>query len=44
MGRRRVEMKRRSLRMALEKVKRRGLHYLSPVRLVVFVNRIFYFL
>jgi len=32
---RRMEMKRRGLRMALEKVRRRGLRCLPPVRLVV---------
>jgi len=30
-----VEIKRRGPRIALEKVERRGLHHLSPVRLVV---------
>ena len=30
-----MEMKRRGLRMALEKVRRRGLHRLSPVSIVV---------
>jgi len=38
-GRRRAEMKRRGLRIALEKVKKRELYHLSPVRLVV----LFYF-
>jgi len=31
-------MMRRGLRMALEKVRRRGLHYLPLVRLVVFFS------
>jgi len=31
-GRRRIEMKRRGLRMALEKVRRKGLHHQPPVR------------
>jgi len=41
-------MKKGGLRMALEKVRRRRLHCLSPVRISDFVfsllNRIFYFL
>ena len=36
-----MEMKRRGPRIAPEKVRRRGLHYLPPVRLVVLF---FYFL
>jgi len=40
MGRQRAKMKRRGPRVALEKVKRRRLHYLPPIRIVVFVNRI----
>jgi len=35
MRRRRMEMMRESLRIALGKVKRRGFHYLPPVRIVV---------
>jgi len=35
MGKRRVEIKRRGLRMAPEKVKRRRLCCLPPVRIVV---------
>ena len=35
MGRRRVEMKRRGLKMAPKKVRRRGLHRLSSVRIVM---------
>ena len=42
---RRAEIKRRGLRMALEKVKRRGFHCLPPVRIVVlFFLLIFYFI
>ena len=39
--RKRVEMKRWGLRMALEKVKRRRLHYLPPVRIVVLLIEFF---
>ena len=35
LGRKRAEMKRRGLRMVLGKVKRRGLHCLPSVRLMV---------
>jgi len=50
--RRRVKLKKmeimmRGLRMALGEVKRRGLHYLPPVSIVVFfnfLNKFFYFL
>ena len=35
MRRKKAEMRRRGPRMAPGKVKRRGLHYLPPVRLVV---------
>ena len=34
-GRRKVEMKRRGLKMALGKIKTRGLYCLPPVRIVV---------
>ena len=40
MGRQRAEMKRRGPRVALEKVKRRILHCLFSVRIMVFVNKI----
>jgi len=40
---RRVEMKRRDLRMALGKVMRRGLCCLSPVRIVVLLIEFFIF-
>ena len=40
MGRQRAEMKRRGLRVALEKVKRRRLYCLFSVRIMVFVNKI----
>ena len=36
-------MKRRDLRMLLGKVKRRGLHHLPPVRLVVLLINFFIF-
>jgi len=39
--RKRVKMKRWGLRMASEKVKRRGLHYLSSVGMVVLLIEIF---
>ena len=41
--RRRVEMKRRGLRMVLEKVKRRGLCHLPPIRIVFCFFLIFNF-
>jgi len=40
---RKAEMKRRDLRMLLGKVKRRGLHHLPPVRLVVLLINFFIF-
>jgi len=44
-GRRRVEIIQRGLRIASEKVRRRGLYCLPPVSIVVLLfNRIFYFL
>ena len=46
LGRRRVEMTQRGLRMAPEKVRRRGLCCPPPVSIMVLflLNRIFYFL
>ena len=42
-GRRRAEMKRRGPRMAPGKVKRRKLHYLPLVRIVVLLIDFFFF-
>jgi len=42
-GRRRAEMKRKGLRMAPEKVRRRGLCHLSSVRIVVLLIEFFIF-
>jgi len=41
MERRKVEMKRRGPRMALEKVRRRGLHCLPPISIVVLFSLFF---
>ena len=40
-GRRKVEITRRGLRMAPEKVRRRGLHCLPPVSIVVLFFLVF---